>query len=359
MFCIAGFIVFAILGIFSARYRRLAKEAWACVARKATLRKCDTNFKNEAKARLLGKIIVTRPRLAKWLDAGVEVLAFIFVMLIIWSSLVVVRSGLNLFVYNTCDPANSESCSLGAEACSVESVQPQFWQSLKSGHPQKWLGSQVSQFDQAIKRIPDRLKKWDPGAYTNANSTYYHAFNKSKPVALEIIDPSCSSCAKLFKNIQAAGVPERYNYTYIAFPIPNPAYVGSYKFPNSYEIASYLQAIKTQPLKNADVPADWQILQRIFTWVDSGRGIAYQGEIASASFSHDQVKSLLHKWLANMGYSPSQITAIDQAARSNQTTEIIKQDAKTVQEHIKTVKIPTLLLGTRRYDGVTSVSKLQ
>jgi len=57
------------MGIFSAKYRRLAGEAWKCVARKTTFRKCDTNFKADAKARLLGKQVIKRPRLAKFLAA--------------------------------------------------------------------------------------------------------------------------------------------------------------------------------------------------------------------------------------------------------------------------------------------------
>jgi hypothetical protein len=56
MFCIAAFFVLAFLGIFSARYRSLAKKAWVCTARKTTFRKCDTSFKEDTKSLLLGKL---------------------------------------------------------------------------------------------------------------------------------------------------------------------------------------------------------------------------------------------------------------------------------------------------------------
>jgi hypothetical protein len=44
MFCIAAFIVFATLAIFSASFRPLAAKAWHCVLRRVTFRPCDISF---------------------------------------------------------------------------------------------------------------------------------------------------------------------------------------------------------------------------------------------------------------------------------------------------------------------------
>ena len=52
MFCIAAFIILALISIFSARYRKLAKKAWSCTLRRVTLRPCDTSFKEETKNKL-------------------------------------------------------------------------------------------------------------------------------------------------------------------------------------------------------------------------------------------------------------------------------------------------------------------
>jgi len=81
MFCIAAFIVFLFLGIFSVRYRKLAKKAWSCVARKLTFRPCEIGFKEDAKNILIGKLILTKPKLAKFLDKWIELFATIFVIL--------------------------------------------------------------------------------------------------------------------------------------------------------------------------------------------------------------------------------------------------------------------------------------
>lgn len=357
MFCIGSFIILAILGIFSARYRKLAKEAWQCVARKATFRKCDTTFKEDLKSRLLSGMAARRPRLARFFEKWIEVLAFLFVVLTIWSLLTVLRSGLNLYVYDTCHPSNAESCSLGAQSCSIDSAQPQFWHSLKTGHLLSWAHADAKQFVDTIERVPDRMKKWQPLSYTTSTSTYYNKFDPAKPTALEIVDPGCEFCARLFENIQTAGVENRYNLTYIAYPIPNAAKTG-YKFANSYLIASYLEAIKSQPgPAGLAVPADWQVLQRIFTWHDNG-GPLFQTNI-NYLYNRTQVQALLQKWLGQMGYSDQQVRAVADAANSQSVKNQIAKNRQTVERKIRTVKIPTLLLGSRRYDGVADAKALE
>ena len=105
MFCIAAFVVLFICGIFSAAYRKLARKAWHCVLRRITFRPCDINFSEEMKGKLLGKIILIHPRLARFLDRWIDVFAWIFAILSIWSLAAVSLAGLNLLIYDTCDPA--------------------------------------------------------------------------------------------------------------------------------------------------------------------------------------------------------------------------------------------------------------
>lgn len=358
MFCIAAFIILGILGIFSARYRRLAAEAWKCVARKTTFRKCDTSFKEDLKSRLLGKMAVSRPKLARFFSRWIEVLAFLFVLLTIWSLFTAVKSGLNLYVYDTCNPNAPESCSLGAEACSIDTIQPSLWQSVKTGHLASWAHRTVNQFGETISQVPDRLKKWNPQQYTPATSSYYFSYSSTKKTALEIVDPGCRFCAQLFRNMKAANIEGRYNLTYIAYPIPDSRNTNGYKFPHSYHIATYLEAIKEQPLKGAKIPADWQILERIFTWKDPVTGVGYQTEINVVD-NNQQIDTLLQKWLRNIGYSDEQIQSINQAAQSQKVRDSLAGQRQTVEKQIKTVKIPTLLLNTRRYDGVVDTNQLE
>src|SRR5690606_29827396 len=105
--------------------------------------------------------------------------------------------------------------------------------SIKSGQIFSWVGNETKQFGETLSRIPDRMKDWQPREYTDRYSSYYQPFDESKSVALEIIDPGCVFCAKLFSNTKEAGMQNRYNLTYIAYPIPNPDEPSGFKFPHS------------------------------------------------------------------------------------------------------------------------------
>ncbi len=356
MFCIAAFIIFAILGIFSASYRSLAKKAWKCTLRKMTFRPCDINFQEEAKARLLGRIIITKPRLAKFLDRWIGTFASVFVILSAWSLLVVLNSGLNLVVYDTCNPNNAESCSLAGEACGVSSGKPGFWLSLKEGYVLAWAKDKVFTLGETITMIPNRFKEWNPNDFTSEYNTYYRPYDSNKVVALEIIDPSCKFCAKLFGNIKDTSFADKYNLTYLVYPIPHNKHDNGYRFPHSRMIASYLEAVKLNPLASATVPVDWQILERMFTGKDSDN-IDYQIKF-NTLYSAEEAEAVIRSWLGDMGYSEEEVDKIQQAAVSEEVNESLASQKDIVENKIQTIKIPTIMFDGRRYDRAVGQEKL-
>jgi hypothetical protein len=120
--CIAAMVVFAFMGIFSARYRRWAKEAMDCVGRRVTLRPCKTEFNQKVRAKLASKLLRKSPKAAKFAHSHFESISWIFTI-ILFVSLILTAGGLyNLFTYGTCDPANPDSCIFVTEegACSLE-----------------------------------------------------------------------------------------------------------------------------------------------------------------------------------------------------------------------------------------------
>jgi hypothetical protein len=356
MFCIAAFIVLAVISIFSARYRKLAGKAWSCTLRRVTLRPCDTSFKEETKNRLLSHVAKRTPRLVKTADISIEIASFLLVILTIWSLATAIDSGLNLYVWGTCDPANASSCSLSSESCSINAVNKSLWELTAEGKPIDWFVNQVNSFSNTIANIPTRMQTWDAIKYLPQNATYYYKFNKSKPTALEITDPGCSVCQQLFKNIKQSDFENKYNLTYIAYPIKNPDIPGKYKFANSYVVTQYLEAIKMNPLANLKTPADWQILERIYTLKDSN-GTSYQVKI-NLMLDANQTKNLIISWLKNIGYNSTQLKQIETDANSQKVTNIIKQNQNIVNNQIKTVKIPTLIFNGRQSDGLIGVSDL-
>jgi hypothetical protein len=357
MFCIAAFIILVILSIFSAKYRKLLGKSWGCVARRVTFRPCDTNFKEEIKSKLLSKVALKKPKLVKAADIGLEVGAVLVILLTAWSLYVVVKSGLNLYVYGTCNPSNSSSCSLGAEACSIETVKPSFVTSVKTFKVHSWVATELKSFGKTVSNIPTRLQKWEPKDYIPDNATYQQKYDNNKPTALEIIDPGCQFCKELYGNQKTANFSSHYNLTYIAYPIPSSSEKSGYKFANSLLVTKYLEAMKLQPLKDASVPADWQIIERMFTWQDNDK-VAYQIRF-NAFYSNDEAKTKLEQWAKEIGYSDSEVTELATLASSQKVADIIAANRKTVEDKVKTVKIPTSIFDGRRHDGVVSAEDLK
>lgn len=107
MFCIVAAVVLSILGIFSATNRRLAKEALDCVFRRITFRPCNTGFDEKMKAKILGKVINRSEHTARFLSKNFEILAWIFFVLMLTSSVFMVRSLYLFYTTGSCNGANN------------------------------------------------------------------------------------------------------------------------------------------------------------------------------------------------------------------------------------------------------------
>lgn len=108
--CIVALIVFAILGIFSVRYRRLAGDAFGCVTRMVTLRPCDTKLDERIRAKLLANTLKFSPSLAGALNKHFHGLSWIFTALFFASLAYTAYGAYNLFTIGTCDPTNPANC---------------------------------------------------------------------------------------------------------------------------------------------------------------------------------------------------------------------------------------------------------
>ncbi len=358
MFCIAAFIVFAILAVFSASFRPLAAKAWHCVLRRVTFRPCDISFGEEMKSKLVGKLIFSHPRLARFLNRWIDWISFAFVALSIWSLLYVANAGLNLWVYDTCNPGTAESCSLSGEACGIDQSSLGFSQAITEKRLGEWASGPFVRFGETVSRIPDRLKTWEAKEYLGPSATFYRPLDESKPYALEIIDPGCTFCKKLTKNMKDAGVMERANVSYLLYPILT-SETGEYKFAHSLLMASYIEATKRVPLATGDtsIAADWQLLNKIFAEPD-GNNVDLQTTFNIGMMKPDAeqaLKALLHE----IGYTLAEIERITTLAASEEVQESLSAQRSIVEERIRTIKIPTLLFGGRRYDRVINAQRLR
>lgn len=103
MICLIALVVFAVLGIFSAKYRTVAKEAFDCVFRRITFRKCTTGLDNRLKSQITGRLMRKRPRFAKAVYRHFEAISWIFTIALVLSLGYSVYSVANLFIYGNCN----------------------------------------------------------------------------------------------------------------------------------------------------------------------------------------------------------------------------------------------------------------
>ncbi len=106
--CLIALFVLAVMGIFSARYRRWAKEAFDCVARRITLRPCDTGFNEAVKAKVTSKLMKKHFGLARFTHRHFELISWVFTIILFISLAYSAYGAYNLVVYGTCDPVTGE-----------------------------------------------------------------------------------------------------------------------------------------------------------------------------------------------------------------------------------------------------------
>jgi len=128
--CIIALVVFAFMGIFSAKYRSYAKESSKCVFRMVTLRPCDSQFDEKMKSKITGKLIKRSPKTAGLVYRNFKLLSWIFVIIFFVSFIYMAVGFYNLAVLGTCDPVSGEcvfnpdlpACEHGscAEGCTCQ-----------------------------------------------------------------------------------------------------------------------------------------------------------------------------------------------------------------------------------------------
>jgi protein-disulfide isomerase len=112
MFCIVAFLILAVMGIFSASCRQLAREAWSCVFKRVTFRPCTTGFDERMKSRILGSVINRSETAARLLNRNFELLSWTMFVLMAASSLFAARGIYLFYVTGSCSGLNETSFCL-------------------------------------------------------------------------------------------------------------------------------------------------------------------------------------------------------------------------------------------------------
>jgi hypothetical protein len=108
MICILALIVFSILGIFSATHRKLALEAFDCVFRKVTFRKCHTRLDKILKSKIIAKLMKKNPVVARFTFRHFEMISWFFTILFVVSLIYTGIGGVNYYLYGNCNGPNDD-----------------------------------------------------------------------------------------------------------------------------------------------------------------------------------------------------------------------------------------------------------
>lgn len=360
MICIAAFIILLIIWLFLPVIKLLGfkkqaksinsmfKKSMHCFTRRVTFRPCDTNFTDEIKQSVLKKVIVNHKNWVKPISAAIEVGAVLIVVISIWSLLTVVKSGLALYVYGTCDVRKPDACSLSsAEACSIDSVG-------NSNPVVDWF----SEWGEVFGALPARIRTWDAKEFTPESASYYGEFKDNKKagedaqVAIDIFDPGCIICRRSFTNQSNNGFFSE-NKTYL-LPYVIKGESGD-KFPNSDLVARYIEAVRgEQPKDGQKISAEWLIAEKLFMGKDKD-GVIWQDNFngtAGKALSSDKAEKQLQIWLKESGFSGEQIAQISKKAKSDESLKKLEANRDIVENQIKTKRIPTMIFNGQRHEGL-------
>jgi len=124
MICIIALVVFAVLGLFSVKYRTYFFEALDCVFRRATLRKCTTSFDKKMKHKIIARLSGLNKGVGSFVYKHFEIISWaltlIMIASIVWTAYVGFLGLYNFYVYGDCNGPNSTGqCVYNAIAAST------------------------------------------------------------------------------------------------------------------------------------------------------------------------------------------------------------------------------------------------
>lgn len=108
--CLIALVVFGIMGIFSAKYRQLAKDAFHCTFNMIQLKPCDTGFEQRVKTYLTAQLMPV-PSVARFFYNNFKAISWVFVAVFFVSIAGLVYGFYNFVIFGNCNgPTSSEFC---------------------------------------------------------------------------------------------------------------------------------------------------------------------------------------------------------------------------------------------------------
>jgi hypothetical protein len=356
MVCIAAFIILCLMSVvvgflsifrrdIGKRWWKTFKKSWGCVGKRITLQKCETGFKDDIKNSILSKVIVKRPKWVKPISVGIEVGSVLVVLITVWSLVEGAKAGLALWSLGTCNVQRPESCSLGAEVCSIDGDSgPQ--------NPIEAVGYWFSDWGEIFSAIPDKFRDWE-NIELGLQGIELKSDNADAKKVIDIFDPGCSVCLQSYRTQKESGFLKNNNVQLIPFPIQDAE--GNFKFKNSKLIVSYMLAVEAEGVSDeytGEYSPAYAILDRIFTEKEE-----YDGKMRNFQnlfndfYSEEEAEHKLVSWLKEFGYHTASRESISKRAHSQEIEGIIAKNNDIVTNDIHAKGIPTMIYNGKKHTG--------
>ena len=101
--CIVALVVFSVMSVGSAKYKKLARDAFGCFLKTITLSPCDVGLEQKIKGKITAKLL-SFPRLARFVYRNFKVISWLFTLSFFASLAYSAYAMYNFFVYGSCDP---------------------------------------------------------------------------------------------------------------------------------------------------------------------------------------------------------------------------------------------------------------
>ena len=100
--CLVALPFLVVLGLFSAKYRQLAKESFRCVFSTITFRPCDASVDQKIRAQVTASLAKTSKPLARFTRKYFTLLSYVFVILSVLTVAYVGYAGVQYYLWGNC-----------------------------------------------------------------------------------------------------------------------------------------------------------------------------------------------------------------------------------------------------------------
>ncbi len=113
--CWIALPIFALLGIVSAKYRKLTVESLKCIWRTTTLRPCQSSLDEQLRSNITGALMHRWPAGARFFYNNYKFIAVVILILMLASTYFTIQGVYNYWIYGNCNGPNSSALCILSE----------------------------------------------------------------------------------------------------------------------------------------------------------------------------------------------------------------------------------------------------